>query len=242
MILEEIAEPLDARTHFEREGWVVIPKLIDQSTVNALLDKTVLLEQMASDFERDCLVKGVFFELQSASGRKGEPAIYKGALRKISFPSKIEPLFKNLRTNPIILSNLKSLGLVHPKCHVDQINLKLPRLGTGFPFHQDARFVMDKTRTRIEKLGGLNLVIALDKADASNGGFEVLGRTHLNGLKEFTYDTATTNEGVFDETYRTLVPLNPGDALFFHPHLAHGSGTNPSDKPRRLVAMWYVGT
>ena len=242
MISEEATIPCEARFHLQREGWVVIPNLLNEELLEMLLDETAALEQLACSFIRDTLVKGVFFEVQSASGRKGETAIYPGALRKITFPSKGQPTFKSLRTHPRIISALKQCGLSQPKCHVDQINLKLPRLGTGFPFHQDARFVIDKTRARIERLGGLNLVIALDKADASNGGLEVLGRTHLEGLKEFAYDTSTTNEGVFDETYRTIISLNPGDALFFHPHLAHGSDTNRSDKLRRLVAMWFVGS
>lgn len=55
------------------------------------------------------------------------------------------------------------------------------------------------------------------------------------------YDAATSNEGVFDETFRRLVPLEPGDALVFHPLLAHGSGVNRSERQRRLVTLWYRG-
>jgi ectoine hydroxylase-related dioxygenase (phytanoyl-CoA dioxygenase family) len=55
------------------------------------------------------------------------------------------------------------------------------------------------------------------------------------------YDSSQTNEGVFDETHRTVTPLEPGDAVFFHPMLAHGSGANRSERPRRLVTLWFVG-
>ena len=84
-------------------------------------------------------------------------------------------------------------------------------------------------------------MIALDRADGSNGGFEVLSGTHADGPVKFDYDTSDTNAGVFDETRRTLIPLDPGVAVIFHPQLAHGSGPNTSALPRRLVALWFIG-
>ena len=124
---------------------------------------------------------------------------------------------------------------------MDQINLKAPRVGTGFPWHQDSAFVAWQQRDSIVKYGGANLVIALDRADEVNGGFEVLSGTHAAGAVKFDYDTSDTNAGVFDESRRTLIPLDPGDAVIFHPYLAHGSGPNSSPLQRRLVALWFIG-
>ncbi len=231
----------DARQIFEREGWLVVPRLLDPKAVKALLTATEALEASARTLEHDVTLRGVGFEVQSASGRKGEPAVFPGALRKITFPSKAKGPFNRLRTDPAVLGALEACGLVGPECHVDQVNLKLPRLGTAFPFHQDAHFVVGKTQGRIERKGGLNVVIALDPADAENGSFEVLGRTHQAGLIPFPYDLSVRNEGIFDETHRTILDLQPGDAVLFHPLLAHGSGPNRSDRPRRFVAMWFVG-
>ncbi|MFZ5442748.1 MAG: phytanoyl-CoA dioxygenase family protein [Myxococcota bacterium] len=226
---------------YATEGWLHVPGLLDAATVQALLEATERLAQTAKDLTRDALVLGVGFEVQSASGRKGEPAVFPGALRKISFPSKGAAAFSNLRLDRRVLGVLADLGLAAPKCLVDQVNLKLPRVGTGFPFHQDLAFLMGKTRGRIERFGGVNLVIALDPADAENGAMEVLGRTHRAPLADLTYDASASNEGVFDETHRVLVPLAPGDALVFHPVLAHGSGLNRSERQRRLVTLWYRG-
>ncbi len=85
------------------------------------------------------------------------------------------------------------------------------------------------------------LVIALDPADAENGGFEVLARTHRGGLSDVKYDGSAMNHGSFDESRRVLTPLRPGDALLFHPRLAHGSGPNRSDRRRRLITLWFGG-
>ena len=49
------------------------------------------------------------------------------------------------------------------------------------------------------------------------------------------------NEGLFDMSRLASPSLSPGDAVFFHPHLGHGSEANRSPRRRRLVTMWYVG-
>lgn len=229
------------RVIFQREGWLLAPRLLDRAQVDALLDATGDLERVAADFERDTLVRRVFFQMQSASGKKGEPAIFPGALRKITSPSSGQPAFDRLRRDPKVLAALESCGLVAPRCLVDQVNLKLPRVGSGFPYHQDESFLFGAALRRVQRFGGVNLVIALDPTDGQNGGFEVLGRTHRGPLLDASYDTSVMNAGLFDESQRVLAPLSPGDALLFHPRLAHGSRPNRSERPRRLITLWFGG-
>lgn len=232
--------PTDAREVFEREGWYVARSLFAEPQLTSLLEATERLELEAADFDRNRLLRGVSFELQTATGRRGEPPVFPGALRKIRFPSKRERPFQQLRSDAVLFDALAQLGLPTPKCMVDQLNFKLPRVGTGFPFHQDTYFVQGTSKSRIERHGGINLVIALDAADPGNGGLEVLGRTHSHEVA-FTYDRASTNEGIFDESHRARLSLAPGDTLFFHPLLAHGSSHNRSDRQRRVVTMWFRG-
>ncbi|HEY6081463.1 MAG TPA: hypothetical protein VIW29_21760, partial [Polyangiaceae bacterium] len=78
--------PEAPRITFEREGWLLIPRLLDRAKVDALLAATCELERVAAHFERDTHVRRVFFQMQSASGKKGEAAIFPGALRKITSP------------------------------------------------------------------------------------------------------------------------------------------------------------
>jgi hypothetical protein len=229
------------RVTFQREGWLFVPRLLDRAKLEALLAATAELERAAAHFERDTRVRRVFFQMQSVSGRKGEPAIFPGALRKITSPSSGQPAFDRLRRDPKVLAAIESCGLTAPQCLVDQVNLKLPRVGSGFPYHQDESFLFGEALRRVQQFGGVNLVIALDPADAENGGFEVLGRTHRGALVDVPYDTSARNAGLFDESHRVLAPLAPGDALLFHPRLAHGSGRNGSDRPRRLITLWFGG-
>lgn len=235
-------DPADApRVIFQREGWLLVPRLLDRPKIDALLAATSDLERAAAHFEHDTLVSRVFYQMQSASGRKGEPAIFPGALRKITSPSSGQPAFDRLRRDPKVLAAVESCGLVAPRCLIDQVNLKLPRVGSGFPYHQDESFLFGDALRRVQQFGGVNLVIALDPMGDENGGFEVLGRTHQGALLDATYDTSAMNAGLFDESRRVLAPLSPGDALLFHPRLAHGSGPNRSERPRRLITLWFGG-
>jgi len=229
------------REVFEREGWLLVPQLLSRETLEALRLATSALVQAARGLECDTRVQGVFFEMQSSSGRKGEAPVFPGALRKITSPSKGQPAFADLRRDARVIAAAQRCGVHSAVCLLDQLNFKLPRVGTCFPYHQDERFLTGDAKARVQRFGGVNLVIALDPANADNGGFEVLGRTHVGELGTDQYDVAVMNHGVFDESHRVVPALSPGDAVLFHPRLAHGSGPNLSERPRRLVTLWMGG-
>lgn len=229
------------RERFERDGWVLVPRLLTSREVEALRRVSDDLAAKGASLTADAVIDGVRYQVQKPTGRRGESAIAPGVLRKIVFASSVSEEVGRLRTDRRITKLLESLGVTSPRWVVDQINLKVPRVGAGFPWHQDAAFISLHQREAIATYGGANLVIALDRADETNGGFEVLSGTHAGGAVTFAYDTYDTDSGAFDESGRTLVALDPGDAVVFHPHLAHGSAPNRSDLPRRLVALWFTG-
>jgi ectoine hydroxylase-related dioxygenase (phytanoyl-CoA dioxygenase family) len=229
------------RERFERDGWALVQRFLTPREVEALRRASDDLARKGADLTADAEINGARYQVQTVSGRRGETAIAPGALRKITFASSASEEVALLRNDRRVLKLMESVGVTAPRWIVDQINLKAPIVGTGFPWHQDVAFVAWQQRDAIAKYGGANLVIALDRADEVNGGFEVLSGTHAGGAVNFDYDTSDANAGVFDESRRTLIPLDPGDAVVFHPHLAHGSGPNPSPLPRRLVALWFIG-
>ncbi len=243
-VMEQSSHALGApmiRERFDRDGWALVQLFLTPREVEVLRSASDELASKGAHLLADAEIDGARYEVQTASGRRGETAIAPGALRKITFASSANGEVALLRNDRRVLKLMESVGVTSPRWIVDQINLKAPRVGTGFPWHQDAAFVAWQQRDAIAKYGGANLVIALDRADEGNGGFEVLSGSHAGGAVKFDYDTSDTNAGVFDESGRTLIPLDPGDAVVFHPHLAHGSGPNPSPLQRRLVALWFIG-
>ena len=229
---------------FVDEGFVVAQSLLGPRTLRSLRRGADALARAGAHLTQDASLRGAQYRVQSKSGRQGDSAIAPGVFRKIMFAQKAHPAFARLVHDERILAGLAALGLSSPRCVVDQINLKAAHVGTGFPWHQDAAFVTPRVRNDIARLGGVNVAIALDNADETNGGFEVLPGTHRLGLIPFRYDTGGDSDEVFESAAgasRTQVPLAPGDAAFFHPDLAHGSGPNPAGRPRCLIALWYVG-
>lgn len=229
------------RERFERDGWAVVRSFLTPRDVESLRSACDELASKGAYLLADAEIDGARYYVQSASGRRGEAAIRPGALRKITFASSASVEVALLRNDRRVLKLMETVGVSSPRWIVDQINLKAPGIGTGFPWHQDTAFIAWQQRDAIRRYGGANLLIALDRADEVNGGFEVLSGTHTGGAVTFDYDTSGTNAGVFDESRRTLIPLDPGDAVIFHPHLAHGSGPNASPLQRRLVALWFIG-
>jgi len=222
--------------------------VVEAGLIAALQEATDALEAEAAEITASRRDRGVFFEVQSASGRKGEPAVAPGVLRKVTSPAKRFKAFQRLATHAGVLSVAQDIcGVQRPACMVDQVNLKTPLVGTPFPWHQDASFLKPVARARFEHWGGVNAVIALDASGPGNGGFAVLGRTH--GAGESTalrdaYDTSGVSDalGLFDESRLTCATLQPGDGVFFHPMLAHGSGPNASARRRRIATLWFVGS
>ena len=77
----------------------MVRRLVTPDEVDALHAATDALQAEASAFTRSRRERGVYFEVQSASGRKGDPAVAPGVLRKITSPSKRSKAFAALATH-----------------------------------------------------------------------------------------------------------------------------------------------
>lgn len=241
----------EQREQYATEGWLHVPGVLSSHEVQLLHDEADRLERLGGHLEASANLGGVYYETQSATGRKREPAVFPGALRKLTRPSRRSVVYAELSKHAALLRLLRDVCSVpSPRCAVDQINTKLARVGTGFPWHQDSSFLVGDARARLARYGGANIVLSLDRSDSSTGGFEVLGRTHTGpvvDLRGGRYDaSASLDDGReeiagWDTSRRHCPTLEPGDALLFSPYLAHGSGWNQSARRRRIATLWFVG-
>jgi hypothetical protein len=157
------------REHFERDGWVFVPRLLKPREIEALRVASDELAAKGAHLLADAEIDGARYQVQSASGRRGESAVVPGALRKIVFASSASEKVALLRNDPRILKLVESVGVSARRWIVDQINLKAPMVGTGFPWHQDVAFVAWQQRNAIAQHGGASPGIALDRADETIG-------------------------------------------------------------------------
>ena len=111
----------------------------------------------------------------------------------------------------------------------EKINHKLPG-GAGYSAHQDApAYPMIATH--------VSAMVAIDDADAENGGLEVVSGCFDRVLPLDDRGCVDRSVETSLEWQRVTVPA--GATLWFHSRTPHRSGPNRSDRPRRALYPTY---
>jgi hypothetical protein len=150
----------------------------------------------------------------------------------------LDDLVRDIRiVNPI----KKIIGSESIALWTNKLNLKSPKEGSGFGWHQDSPYWIHDC-SHVDLLP--NVYLALDDANRQNGCFRLINQSHLKGCLP-GIDNATqlggfyTNPDFFDLSDEVLMEVPAGSLVFFNPHIVHGSEPNESDKPRRAFIMTY---
>jgi len=122
-----------------------------------------------------------------------------------------------------------------------KINLKRPRKGSGFRWHQDSPY-WTHACDHVDLLP--NVLISLDDPDEENGCFRVVRGSHREGCLPGIQDDTTlgvlfTDPDHFDEANQVPAIVPAGSLVFFNPHAVHGSEPNVSERPRRAMVLTY---
>lgn len=123
----------------------------------------------------------------------------------------------------------------------DKLNLKRPREGSAFGWHQDAPYWVHDCE-HVDQLP--NVMVTFDDASELNGCFRVIRGSHTRGCLPGTMDGSQlggfyTDPACFDEAEQELMEAPAGSAIFFDPHTVHGSMPNQSDRARRAMIITY---
>ncbi len=160
----------------------------------------------------------------------------------------IEP-FHHL--DPVFDAFVEDPRLVVPVCGVfqadrvalwtDKINLKRPREGSGFRWHQDSPY-WSHVCDHCDRLS--NIMITLDDADRENGCFRLVRGSHRKGFLPGLDDGTAlgplfTDPNHFDESAEWLAEVPAGSVVIFDAHTVHGSEPNESDRARRAIVLTY---
>ncbi|MEE8079759.1 MAG: phytanoyl-CoA dioxygenase family protein [Pseudomonadales bacterium] len=122
-----------------------------------------------------------------------------------------------------------------------KLNLKRPREGSGFRWHQDSPYWIHDS-SHVDRLP--NVLITLDDATEANGCMRIIRGSHTNGCLPGIGDGSQlegffTDPACFDETQQVPLVVAAGSLVFFHPHSVHGSQPNASDVARRALILTY---
>jgi ectoine hydroxylase-related dioxygenase (phytanoyl-CoA dioxygenase family) len=120
--------------------------------------------------------------------------------------------------------------------------VKPPYSGLPVLWHQDGL----PWQTRFGITEAVTLWVALDPADARNGGLAVVPRTHSMAAQPLRANVdrpsvfgLEIDPSLVEEDLAIRLDLDPGDVSAHHPSLIHGSGPNVSGRPRRSLAVRY---
>jgi hypothetical protein len=163
-------------------------------------------------------------------------------LRVIEPCHGLDPAFERLVDDPRIVAPM--CGLVAAErvsLFTDKLNLKRPREGSRFQWHQDSPYWAHFC-SHLDRLP--NVMVTLDDADASNGCFRLIPGSHRRGMLpgrqgEGVLGPLFTHPAHFDEQSAVAAEVPAGSLVFFSPHSVHGSLPNRSDRPRRALVLTY---
>ena len=223
-------------SQYDELGFVLIPRLIDLDSVRCYHDAFL------SYAEGNCeLVPGMKLmkDVEIAKGAVVPQSNLHGINKLLNFEED-ERLMAYVN-HPELLDIVRQL--IGPKVYsiVTNVFNKPPQVDGRHPLHQDLRYF------RIRPPEGIVACwTAMTLTTRRNGCLSVIPRSHKAGL----YQHGTPNwEYVNFKFYgiesridgeRVHIEMEPGDTIFFHPLLVHGSGRNRSPEFRRSISAHFA--
>jgi ectoine hydroxylase-related dioxygenase (phytanoyl-CoA dioxygenase family) len=154
----------------------------------------------------------------------------------------LDARFEALIDDPRVADPMRGLvGQERIALFTDKLNLKRPREGSRFRWHQDSPYWAHCCR-HLDRLP--NVMVVLDDADLHNGCFRVIRGSHKRGLLpglqgQGVLGPLFTDPRHFDESAQVPCAVPAGSLVFFSPHTVHGSEPNHSDSLRRALVLTY---
>lgn len=190
--------------------------------------------------------KNLFFEVIN------DPGNNRRTVPQAHWFSWINPAFEKYRRSEKLFEVLAPLLGPDIKQIANQLHWKAPGgKYTYYRMHQDVRF-----RTRPELFANLdryslNVGLALNRQDATNGALKVVPGHHKRGYLNLAEDAGGIMVGSMeqgaelkavgiDPSEVVQLDMEPGDLVLWTLYTIHGSGPNVSTEPRILLIDNYV--
>ncbi len=209
---------------FAAKGWVLKRALFGRELIGRL------------SAEIDGLHERMRVAAPEAVGVSWEDVVEPGRparIRQLMCSEMVSPIIDAMSRSPEMLAVMRQLIGVDVQLFHSKLMMKAAHDGTFTPWHQD--FGYWQTTSKLPSQ--INCMLAIDAADEENGAIRFVDGSHRGGLVPHSvFESNSFNrglEGGLDAFEATLVPMQPGDALFFGPLVIHGSGPNRSARDRR---------
>jgi hypothetical protein len=231
---------------WKRDGFFIRPREFDASEIEELRGavEAVALRAGAAagagghgyaiDGNRYCEAGGATVQFEHAPGSE--------TIRVIEPFHHLDPRIDRLIDDPRFVEPMRDLvGCDEVSLFTDKLNLKRPREGSRFRWHQDSPY-WNHACPHVDRLP--NAMLALDDATEENGCLRIVAGSHRRGLLPGCVGDGIlaplfTDPRCFDASKQVPALMAAGSLLFFSPHTVHGSEPNRSAAPRRAFLFTY---
>lgn len=227
----------EKRRHYVEHGYLVIPALLGADAVEALQRRFLdLVEGRVAAAPEMLVMKDVM--VAKGAVRAQSPA---AAVAKVQDFHLDPVLWERYALDAALLDVVEALcGPDLKSIHTMLIN-KPPGVDGRHPLHQDLLYFPFRPADRI-----VASWTALGPCTRENGCLAVVPGSHRGELQPHANpDWEWVNFAYFgargvDPGDRVHLEMQPGDTVFFHPLLLHGSGRNRTDGFRRAISAHYA--
>ena len=214
---------------YREQGYLVVPDVLGAAEVEELRKVT---ERFVED-ARSRTTHDEIYDLEDSHSAR-EPRV-----RRIKTPHQWHDSYARMVAHPGIIEVLKRLWGPSIRFDVSKLNLKAAGYGAPVEWHQDWAFY-PHTNDDLAAVG-----IMLDDVGLDNGPLTVVPGTHLGPIfdhhddRGFFCGAIDPMRGELDFARAVQLTGAAGSITVHHARLVHGSATNTSGRPRRLLLHQY---
>lgn len=213
---------------FDNKGWVIVKKVFSKKDV-AEINKKV------DSFLKNEIKKYKGKNINFTDNQSGAKIENINSFHKLSDSAYIKKKSRNKKITKIVKNILEA----KPKYIASELFAKPAGKGLKSPLHQDNYYWC------IKNGNALTVWVALDDVSSKNGGLTYYDSTHKLGTVKHKPSYAkgssqtVANIKKYAKYKKTCPKLSPGDALFHHCEIIHGSSENKSGLRRRGLTFQY---
>jgi len=228
----------EQREFYEENGYWIVRGLFEEKELETWKERLRAVVDRTIEPARDMLVMR---DVMVAKG-VAKPDDRAAGIAKVQDFHNDPIFFEGYSKHPALLDQVENFtGPDIKSIHSMLIN-KPPDVDGRHPLHQDLLYFPFRPADRI-----VAAWTALEECNRDNGCLVVVPGSHRGELLNHENpDWEHLNLGYFgvaDSSYldsRVHLEMQPGDTVFFHPLLIHGSGRNRSSGFRRAISTHYA--
>jgi phytanoyl-CoA hydroxylase len=220
---------------FERDGYAIVRGLASGAVVERMIAVTeagLRSGEGPVEYEADLRYPGAPASREQVGGQ---------TIRRLKEAQGRDPVFTDWVRLPGVISRLQQLlgpRVVMPLAHHNCVMTKQPQFSSETHWHQDIRY-WSFTRPEL-----VSLWLALGPETPENGCLWVIPGTHCQQFAPAQFDSKLFLRPDLPQNQPLLaakipVPLQQGDALFFHARTFHAAGRNTTRQSKYSVVFTF---